>query len=82
MRLGLRERIQFTVKSQLDSIPSTKMANSASSEYIGIFYLCDKLFNQDPIIIMKCEYGCDRIFLKNHYGLHKILDKLGLNPFD
>ena len=57
----------------MDSIPSTKMTNSASSKYIDIFYLYDKLFIQDPIIIMKCEYGCDRILLKKYYGLHLIL---------
>ena len=74
MRLGLRERNQFTAKIQLDSIPSTKMANSASSKYIDIFYLCEKLFIQDPIIIMKCEYGCDRIILKKYYGLHVVSD--------
>ena len=39
------------------------MANSALSKYIDIFYLCDKLFIQDPIIIMKFEYGCDHILL-------------------
>ena len=72
MRLGLREINQFKVKSQLDSIPSTKMTNSISSKYIDIFYLYDKLFIQDPIIIMKCEYRCDRILLKKHYGLHVV----------
>ena len=71
MRLGLRERNQFIVKSQLDSIHSTKMANSASSKYIDIFYLCDKLFIQDLIIIMKCEYRCDHILLKKYYGLQE-----------
>ena len=64
MRLRLRERNKFTVKSQLDSIPSTKMTNSASSKYIDMFYLCDKLFIQDPIIIMKCENECEHILLK------------------
>ena len=72
MRLGLREINQFTVKSQLDSIPSTKMTNSTSSKYIDIFYLCDKLFIQDPIIIMKCEYRYDHILLKKYYGLHVV----------
>ena len=72
MRLGLRKINQFKVKSQLDSIPSTKMVTFASSKYIDIFYLCDKLFIQDPIIIMKCEYGCNRILLKKYYGLHVI----------
>ena len=48
------------------------MANSASSKYIDIFYLCDKLFIQDLIIIMKFEYGCDRILLKKYYGLHVV----------
>ena len=40
------------------------MAISTSSKYFDIFYLCDKLFIQDPIIIMMCEYGCDHILLK------------------
>ena len=71
MRLGLREKNQFKVKSQLDSIPSTKMAISASSKYIDIFYLFDKLFIQDPIIIMKYEYGYDRVLLKKYYDLHE-----------
>ena len=61
------------VKSQLDSIHSTKMANFLSSKYIDIFYSCDKLFIQDPIIIMKCEYGCDHILLKKYYGLQGLM---------
>ena len=44
---------------------------SASSKYIDIFYLFDKLFIQDPIIIMKCEYGYDRVLLKKYYDLHE-----------
>ena len=52
------------------------MANSASSKYIDIFYLCDKLFIQDPIIIMKYEYGCEYgcVFSKIdlRFGYHQL----------
>ena len=75
MRIGLRERNQFTTKIQFDSILSKKMANFTSSILI-YFYLYDKLFIQDPIIIMKCEYGRDHILLKKIMSTYSTMSRI------